>query len=122
MSSGITPEQVAQELGLEATVLGRPCDDGSLPTLAYYVHPWRLVFANLLTEVDLADVDSENACRLEEEKRLCCLRKWKTRCGSRATFKAIIEAVLSTGSKKEAELICQYLLRRPGKRWLCSYS
>ena len=115
MSSSISPEQVAERLGLDAKRLEEECDESSFPSLRNLVHPWRLVFSNLLTPVDLDDVDSEHSSRPEEEKRLGCLRKWKARVGARATFKAIVQAVLLSGSLANAEAICQHLQQQPGK-------
>ena len=114
MSSTISPEQVAESLGLDAKRLEEQCDESSFPSLRNLVHPWRLVFSNLLTPVDLDDVDSEYSSRPEEEKRLGCLRKWKARVGAQATFKAIVQAVLMSGSIVNAEAICQHLLQKPG--------
>ena len=61
------------------------------------------------------DVDSENAGQPEELKRLGCLRKWKSRNGAEATFKVIVEAVISSDRVDNAEAICQQLLRKAGK-------
>ena len=116
MSCPISPEQVAERLGLDAKRLEEECDESSFPSLRNLVHPWRLVFSNLLTLVDLDDVDSEHSNRPEEEKRLGCLRKWKTRVGAEATFKVIVQAVLLSGSLANAEAICQHLLQQPGKQ------
>ena len=115
MSSTISPEQVAERLGLDVNRLEEECHESSFPSLRNLVHPWRLVFSNLLTPVDLDDVESEHSSRPEEEKRLGCLRKWTARVGAKATFTVIVEAVLVSGSLANAEAICQHLLQQPGK-------
>ena len=115
MSSAISPEQVAESLGLDAKRLEEQCDESFFPFLRNLVHPWRLVFSNLLAPVDIEDMDAEYSGRPEEEKRLGCLRKWKVRVGAQATFRVIVEAVLSSGSLANAEAICQHLLQQPDK-------
>ena len=114
MSSTISPRDVAERVGLDANDLDKPCHDSSLPLIALFVHPWRLVFSHLLTEVELDDVDSENAGQPEELKRLGCLRKWRSKKGAEATFKGIVQAAISSGRVDNAEAICRQLLREPG--------
>ena len=75
-----------------------------------------MVFAYLLCQTDLDDVDSEQTSRSEQEKRLACLRKWKTRRGDGATFRVVIEAVLYTGNVGGAEALCKIIAgRKMGK-------
>ena len=115
MSSTISPRDVAERVGLDANDLDKPCQESFLPLISPFVHPWRLVFSHLLTEVELDDVDSENAGQPEELKRLSCLRKWKSRNGAEATFKIIVEAAISSDRVDSAEAICRQLLREAGK-------
>ena len=115
MSSIISPQDVAERVGLDANDLGKPCQENFLPLIAPFVHPWRLVFSHLLTEVELDDVDRENAGQPEELKRLGCLRKWKSRNGAEATYKVIVQAAISSDRIDNAEAICRQLLREAGK-------
>ena len=101
-----SPEDVATRVGLDPSYLSNVCDEKSFPALASYVHPWRLVFAGLLSETDLEDVDSEMQGRREQEKRLACLRKWKRGHGRRATCRELVQALLTAGDVKNAELAC----------------
>ena len=110
--STVSPQDVAARIGLDTKELDKPCEESYLPSLAVFVHPHRLVFSRLLSPVDLDDVENENVGRSEEEKRLGCLRKWKTRHGSDATFKVIVQAVLLIGYVDKAEAICRQLLLR----------
>ena len=110
MSTAISPQDVAARIGLDPKELDKSCEERYLPSLAVFVHPYRLVFSHLLSPVDLDDVESENVGRSAEEKRLGCLRKWKARHGSEATFKVIVQAVLLSGYVDNAEAICRQLL------------
>ena len=66
---------IAAKVGLGAEELRKPCDDRLFPLLANFVHPWRLVFSSLLSEVDLDDIDQEKQSCSEQEKRVAALRK-----------------------------------------------
>ena len=107
-----TVEDVAAHFDLDSSHLNKPCTEAFLLSFSDHVNPWRLVFANLLSETDLDDIDSEQTGRSEQEKRLACLRKWKSRRGNGATFRAVIEAVLSTGNVGSAEALCMIIAGR----------
>ena len=109
-------EDTAARFGLDSSHLNKPCSEAFFVSFSDHVNPWRVVFASLLSETDLNDIDSEQTGRSEQEKRLACLRKWKSRRGNGATFRAIIEAVLSTGNVDSAEALCQIIAgRKNGK-------
>lgn len=105
MTSTVSPAEIAARVGLDAKELERPCEEGLFPSFANYVHPWRLVFSDLLAPIDLDDVDLE--CHSEQEKRLGCLRKWKTRNGAKATVGTVVGSVLRNGSVDSAESMCR---------------
>ena len=102
---------IAARVGLGAEELRKPCDDCLFPLLANFVHPWRLVFSSLLSEIDLDDVHRENSS--EEEKRLGALRKWKTRNAHKATYGSLVKAILDHGKVDQAEMLCQLLALQP---------
>ena len=105
-------DDVATRFGLDSSYLDKPCTEAFFPSFADNVHPWRLVFANLLSQTDLDDVDSEQTGRSEQEKRLACLKKWKSRRGNKANFRAVIGAALSSGNVRSAEALCQIIASR----------
>ena len=108
MSFTVSPRDIAARVGLDAKELERPCEEGLFPSFANYVHPWRLVFFDLLAPIDLDDVDVE--CHSEQEKRLGCLCKWKARKGAGATVGSVVDSVLRNGSVDSAESMCRCLL------------
>ena len=103
---------IAAKVGLGAEELSKPCDDRLFALLANFVHPWRLVFSSLLSEVDLDDVHRENSSE-EAEKRLGALRKWKTRNAHKATYGSLVKAILDHGKVDQAEMLCQLLALQP---------
>ena len=115
MSSPVTgtsssPKTIALRLGLDVKELDKSCDEFLLPSLANFVHPWREVFAYLLMPIDLDDIDSENAGRSEQTKRLASLHKWKVKCGARATYGELITSLLKNGDVQNAENVCRQIM------------
>ena len=90
--------------------------------MANTVHPWREVFASLLTQVDLNDIDSENYGRSEQIKRIAALRKWKTKHGRSATYEILVRALLNIGKVDQAETLCSQLQALQGTVALIVYA
>ena len=105
--SSTSPDEVAAPFGIDSKELDKPCTEAFFSSIADLVHPWRLVFADLLCQTDMDDVDRDS--HSQPEKRLGCLRKWRSRCGDGATFRAIIAAVLSTGNLENAQALCRII-------------
>ena len=60
--------------------------------------------SNAAKDIDLMPVN-------EKEKRLTFLTSWKEKKGCEATYKNLISALLAVESKKEAESVCQYIMK-----------
>ena len=110
----ISAEDLATELGLAADELSKPCDNKTISLLAGYFREWRVIFAPLLSVSDLSDVDRNN--RTEPEKRIATLRIWKDRNGRKATYKALVDALLNNGEKGDAESLCTEFLKLSKKK------
>ena len=118
---------IAARVGLDAKELDKPCEESLLPSLANFVHPWRLIFSYHLAQIDLDDVETENSGRSEQEKRLACLRKWKVRCGARATCGVIVNALLKNRDVEGAEGMCRHLqeitgIKQEGRFAIATYN
>ena len=122
MMAQISVKELATDLGLAADQLSKPCDNNIIPSLADYFSQWRVIFASLLCEIDLNDVDRDNPTQLE--KRIAALRKWKARNGDEATYKVLVDALLNNGEKSQAESLCKLLAdllsNKNGKHYLVS--
>jgi hypothetical protein len=94
----ISAEDDANEDGLVADELSKPCDNSFLSDC---FREWRVIFGALLSELDLSDVNRENPT--EQEKRIAVLRKWRARNGSKATYKVLVDVLLNRGERSEAE-------------------
>ena len=108
MDTSISLQTIADRFNLEAKDLDKPCEDRLIPSLAKFVHPWRMVAQSLgLSEVDVDDIYSEN--NSGEERRIAALRKWKTRNGQEATYKLLVDALIRVQRVNTAEKLCQLL-------------
>ena len=47
------------------------------------------------------------------------MSKWKTTCGSRATYKHLLETFISVNHTEGAEAVCSVLKRRGGYNMAC---
>ena len=103
--------EIAGRVGLQPPTLDTPVKESAFLSLASFVDPWRLVFFELLVPTDISDVDAENVGRSEQEKRVACLRKWKSRYGAEATYRVIVQSALKCGQVDNAECICRQLLQ-----------
>ena len=104
----ISAEDVANGVGLAADKLSKPCDGSIIPSLADCFSQWRVIFGSLLSELDLGDIDRNKPT--EEEKRMAALRKWRDMNGSEATYKVLVDALLSKGERYQAENLCRKIL------------
>ena len=108
-------EDIAAKVGLRAELLDLSCEENCFVSLSDFVDPWRLVFADLLSSLDLKDIDTENRGASEQEKRVASLRKWKSRNGADATYRVIIQSAIKCGHVDNAEAICRQLLNQASK-------
>ena len=111
----ISPEDIAAKVGLRAELLDLSCEENCFVSLSDFVDPWRLVFADLLSSLDLKDIDTENRGASEQEKRVASLRKWKSRNGADATYRVIIQSAIKCGHVDNAEAICRQLLSQASR-------
>ena len=103
--------EIAGRVGLQPATLDTPVKESAFLSLASFVDPWRLVFFELLAPTDVSDIDAENVGRSEQEKRVACLRKWKSRYGAEATYRVIVQSALKCERVDNAEGICRQLLQ-----------
>ena len=108
MMAKVSTEDVANEIGLAADKLSKACDSNIIPSLADCFREWKVIFGSLLSEIDVDDVNDENATGVE--KRIAALRKWRDRKGREATYKVLVDALLNRGERYQAECLCRKIL------------
>ena len=104
----VCAKDLATDIGLAAYELSKPCESSLFPSLANFFCEWRVIFSSLLSGIDLSDVDREH--HNEEEKRIAALRKWKARNGKKATYEVLMDKLLESGERGQAESLCKFLV------------
>ena len=106
-AEAVTLQDVATQAGLKTLdVLDQECSQQVLLRLAKYCVDWQLTGLCLeLTEAEITAVDED--CRTAEQKRAGMLRKWKEKFAFKATYRVLIEALLSCGKASDAINACK---------------
>ena len=103
--AGITLDELVKETEIRSERLNECISDDHLCKIAVFLTSWRTVTQHLkLSENDLDAIERE--CKDEQEKRLKALRKWKGRFAFKATYKKLVEVLLSLAMADVAEKIC----------------
>ena len=108
MMAKVSAEEVANGVGLAADELLKPCDSNIIPSLADCFREWEVIFGSLLSEIDVNYVNEDNTTGVK--KRIAVLRKWRDRKGCKATYKVLVDALLSKGERYQAEILCHKIL------------
>ena len=74
---------------------------------------WKLIGGRVgLTEADLTAIEGDN--RTVEEKRVGMVGKWKSKFAFKATYRALIGALLAEGRSAEAIEACKVIKAAEG--------
>ena len=106
--AAVTLEELLKEVGVRPEILDESISDNHILVIASVLTSWRKVAAHLgLSEIDLDSLDQEG--KSEQEKKLEALLKWKGRYAFKATYKKLIESLLSLAMADVAEKVCHLL-------------
>ena len=106
--AAVTVEELLKETELCPEKLDKRTTDDHLREIALFLTSWRKVVAYLeLSKNDLDDVEQEG--KDEQEKRLKALQKWKGKFAFKATYRKLVEVLLSLSMADVAEKVCQLL-------------
>ena len=93
--------------------IDKECSDEDILAFGDFCDPWKQVGLHLgLTEAQLSAIDEEN--RTVSLKRLAVLQKWKSRFAFRATYRALVNALLKCEKTDEARKVCNTLAQKEG--------
>ena len=119
--AAVTLEKLLKEVGVRPEKLDESISDDYILVIASVLSSWRKVAAHLgLSEVDLEGIEQEN--KSDREKKLEALQKWRDRCASKATYKKLIEILLSLAMADVAEKVCHLLKGMSPSRFVHSNS
>ena len=106
--AAVTLEELLKEVGVCPEKLDESISDDYILVIASVLSSWRKVAAHLgLSEVDLDSLEQEG--KSEQEKKLEALLKWKGRYAFKATYKKLIESLLSLAMVDVTEKVCHLL-------------
>ena len=105
-------EAAADRAGVRLDILSKECSIKPVD-LAKFCVKWRLIGKHLgLTEAEISAVDGDN--RTVEEKRVGMLEDWRSKFAYKATYRALIEALLAEGRSAEAIEACKVIKAAEG--------
>ena len=106
--AAITLDDLLKETEICAEKLNQSTSDEHLRAIAIFLTSWRTVAAYLgLSENDLEAVERQR--KDEQDRRLNVLQRWKGKFGFKATYRKLVEVLLSLAKADIAEKICRLL-------------
>ena len=105
--AGVTLEELVKEVGVAPEALDKRCSDDHLRSISLFLD-WQTVAPHLgLSETDQEGIESDG--KKEPVKRLKTLVDWKAKFAFKATYRRLIEVLLTTGRADHAEEVCKLL-------------
>ena len=106
--AAITLEELLKEVGVHPEKLNEVASDYHLREIALFLTSWRTVASHLdLGENDLDD--AEQGGRKVKDKGLRALQIWKGKFGFKATYRKLVDVLLSLAMADVAEKVCHLL-------------
>ena len=100
-------DMAVREVGVAPESLDKRCSDDHLRSVSLFLD-WQTVAPHLgLSETDQEEIESDG--KKNPAKRLKTLVKWKGKFAFKATYKSLIEVLLTTGKANHEEEVCKLL-------------
>lgn len=103
--AAITLVELSEKFGLHPEKFNECIGEDHLLKIALFLTSWRAVAPYLRLDLDAIEAEG----RTEQEKRLKALKMWKGKFCFRATYKKLVEVLLSLTMADIAEKICHLL-------------
>ena len=98
--------------------IDRKCTDEDILALGNFCDPWELVGRFLgLDPPEISGIAEDN--RTAPLRRLAVLKSWKSKFTFKATYRALITALLKCGKANLASKVCEILAEKEGKPQIC---
>ena len=105
-TEGITLEDLTKRFEIPDSILENEVSDGDIREVSTFLESWKLVAPHLgLSKGEIEAIDRDG--KTEEEKRLLMLQRWKQALVFKATYKKLINALLSVRRADVAVKVCQ---------------
>ena len=106
MMASIRIEDLVAKAGV--VDIDQECSNEDTLPLSDLCDPWELVGRFLkLSQVQIRDIDRD--VKTTDLKRLTVLQKWRESYAFKATFRALVSALISSKRVDAAQKVCQYL-------------
>ena len=106
--AAITLEELLKEVGVRPEKLNDSISDDHLHEIVLFLTSWQTVASKLcLSEIDQDAIEREG--KNEEDKKRKVLQKWKGKFAFKATYRNLVEALLSLSKADIAEKVCRLL-------------
>ena len=108
----LTLEDLIAQFGVKN--IDKKCSDEDILAFGDFCDPWEEVGRFLgLSAADISAIAEDH--RTTSLRRLGVLQKWKSRFAFKATYRALITALLKCKKADQACQVCQILAQREGK-------
>ena len=105
----VTVEELEQHYKIPEGVLNEEVSDEHIKEISTILDSWNLIASHLdLSKGEIEAVDKNR--KTEEEKRLLMLQKWKQALFFKATYKKLLEALLTVRRADQAGKVCQMIM------------
>ena len=103
---GITLEELTERYKILSGVLENEVSDDDIRKISAFLESWKVVAPYLgLSKGEIEAIDRDG--KSEEEKRLLMLQKWKQALVFKATYKELVNTMLSIRRADLAVKVCQ---------------
>ena len=110
----VTLEKLIDVVGISLIQLDHECSDEHLLSISLFLGPWRTITPHLgLDANDQTAIANDGGS--EEERSMKALQRWKEKFAFMATYKKLVEVLLSIGKANQAQKVCKLLVPEKGK-------
>ena len=109
--SGVTLDELLEEVGVSLTQLDEACTREHLRDIALFLESWRTVAPHLgLSKVQVEEVELDGT--EEKEKKQKILESWRAKFAYKANYRVLVKAFLKIGRADLAEQVCHLLVQQ----------
>ena len=113
ISSISSVQDLLQQCGLQGAWLEREIARDHFQELSCYLTEWRELAPWLyISDTEITNIDLENIYGRAGAKRVSFLKRWKQKRCAKATYLALVEALLNIKRVEDARGLCQLLTGR----------
>ena len=107
MSTDITVKELEEHFKISH--LNKEVSDGHILEISTFLEAWKIVAPHLgLNKGEIESIGNDG--NTEDEKRLLMLQRWKQALIFKATYKRLLEALLSIKRADQARKVCQMIV------------